>query len=64
MGVIIARQKSLVLLEVFFWVRIAKRENENLSKKIKFFRKNLFKTHFSLDNKGIRKICHAEFDSE
>ena len=34
--------------------RIAELESKNLSKKLNFFLQNLFKTHFSLDNKGVR----------
>jgi len=32
-------------------------------KKSTFFHKFSFKTQFSLDNKDVRKICHAEFIS-
>ena len=54
-----SKEDLLFLSKIF----IAKRENENLSKKIKFFCQNLFKTHFFLDNKDVRKICHAELIS-
>ena len=40
---------------------IAGREGKNFIKNQLFFHRFSFKTHFSLDNKDVRKTCHAEF---
>jgi hypothetical protein len=42
---------------------IAGRGDGILSEKLNFFEQNSFKIQFSLDNKGVRKICHAELVS-
>ena len=59
----IARREGFGCLEVFFWMRIARHEGKNFIKNQLFFHRFSFKTHFSLDNKGVRKICHAKLVS-
>ncbi len=46
--------------------RIAELESKNLSKKLNFFLQNLFKTHFSLDNKEVQEkfYCEKDFSAE